>query len=105
VNVVANDQEVGLAGVGSVVFNSIGEDVLGVLNQCLVIIQVVRRVQIKVGGMVSHVREALATGTATFRVRRAEILRDNTKDISECHFVVVDLVIELIYSQSTEILV
>lgn len=103
-DIVANDQEIAGGRIGTVICDVGGEKILGVLDQCGRIVQIVRGVQVKVCRMVSHGLEITGAGCGACRVWGAHVGWDNADDVTDCHLVVVHLVVELRLGQGVKVL-
>jgi len=70
-------------------------DVLGILNQCWVIVQVSFGVQVEVRHMITKFPQNVAAGVIALRVRRSHISWEISQNIVESHLVVDDLSVEV----------
>jgi len=102
--VMAKRQHVACRGVGCRLRDVVAEVILRVLDQIWTIIQVVERVEVIVDDVVANGLQASKAVAIAVDVRRAEVCWKKAQNITEGHFVVVDLVVEISLTKTNKVL-
>lgn len=103
--VVTKRHHVARCRVGCRLRDVVAEVIFRVLDQIRIVIQVVEGVEVIVDNVVASAIQASKAVAIAVNVRRAEVRWKKAEYITESHFVVVDLVVEIGLTETNKVLV